>query len=341
MNSLRVVFSFNYLVKSIREYRSELMAIAILGVLVNHLVIVGDYDQSLPIVKCVLLIKQLVYTQGFLLLSGFGLYFALQNNCEFRRFYKRRLARLWIPYVVMSSPFLIFQCISHHDSIWLLIGRLTTVSFWFEGNFCGMWYVAISMVLYFLFPLFYLLLFKDDKCVIVKTIILIILLEGAFVCLKFYFRDYYDMLSIGICKIPAFFIGGGLGYIAYNDVQLEKRDSLLLISFTVLWLFFSVMMKDSESLGIIYNLVSIPVCCIAFHFLSKSHTISRYFFIPLKTIGKYTLEIYVIHLMIIKTPELFPCFSPRQLAWFAIVVSLALSHPYSLLNKKAASFLLV
>lgn len=139
----------------ISKYRQELMGLGIIGVLLSHLVTVGGFDKQNVVVQALLFFKQLVYTQGFLFLSGFGLFFSMSKDGRYTAFVRRRLNRLYIPFVLMALPFLTYQVFVRNESLWCLLGRLTTVSYWIEGNYSGMWYVAISMLLYLLFPLYY------------------------------------------------------------------------------------------------------------------------------------------------------------------------------------------
>lgn len=152
-----------FTLEDLSRFRQELMGIGIIGVLLSHLVTVGDFDTRNIITQILLLFKQLVYTQGFLFLSGFGLYFSLSNNSDYLPYLKRRVIRLYIPFLVMTIPFFLIQVINRDESLWLLFGRLTTVAFWIEGNYSGMWYVAISMVLYILFPFYYKIVFNNGR----------------------------------------------------------------------------------------------------------------------------------------------------------------------------------
>ena len=152
-----------FALEDISKYRQELMGIGIVGVLLSHLVTVGGFDTNNMLVIFLLLFKQLVYTQGFLFLSGFGLYFSLSKNSDFFSYLKRRVNRLYIPFVMITIPFFIIQVITREESIWCLLGRLTTVSFWLEGNYSGMWYVAISMMLYIIWPFYYKMIFNQNR----------------------------------------------------------------------------------------------------------------------------------------------------------------------------------
>ena len=127
-----------FTIEDISKYRQELMGIGIIGVLLSHLVTVGEFDISNIFIRILLFFKQLVYTQGFLFLSGFGLFFSLSKNSEYLPYFKRRINRLYIPFLVMTIPFFIIQVVARDNSIWFLIGRLTTFSFWIEGNYSGM-----------------------------------------------------------------------------------------------------------------------------------------------------------------------------------------------------------
>ena len=88
------------------KYRSELMGIAILNVLVLHSL---SWIQPKPsiFVSAFNAFGHLIFTEGFLFLSGFGLYYSLNRNNDINAFYKKRVQRLIIPYWAMTMPFFI------------------------------------------------------------------------------------------------------------------------------------------------------------------------------------------------------------------------------------------
>lgn len=142
------------------KYRGELMGIAILNVLVLHSL---SWIQPNPsvVVSAFNAFGHLIFTEGFLFLSGFGLYYSLKRNYDIRTFYKKRVQRLMIPYWVMTLPFFFAYYVIGKYGIETLLLRILTVDFWIHGNYAGMWYVAISIVLYAFFPLLYRLLQKS------------------------------------------------------------------------------------------------------------------------------------------------------------------------------------
>lgn len=96
-----------YSVELFSKYRSELMGIGIIGVLVAHSIGLGEIaTPSNLYMKIIAFIPRLAFTQGFLFLSGFGLYYSFAKNGNIREFYVRRINRLLIPFIVLSVCFL-------------------------------------------------------------------------------------------------------------------------------------------------------------------------------------------------------------------------------------------
>lgn len=308
------------------------MGIGIIGVLLSHLVTVGEFDTSNIIIRILLFFKQLVYTQGFLFLSGFGLYFSLSKNADYFPYLKRRINRLYIPFLVMTIPFFIIQVVTRGESIWCLIGRLTTVSFWIEGNYSGMWYVAISMVLYILFPFYYKAVFKDGRS---NEMTLKVAVGGAvlIILLTYLVRgtDYYNMVEIGVAKIPAFFIGPIFAFLlTRNDTKLIKKSCYYMAGVLIIWIILSTIFHDTEGRSIILKFIFIPLSCIGISCLYKFRFLT-FLNRLLKWFGKYSLELYVLHLIILKTPELLPFLTQRGLIITGIIVAILLCAPYSFL----------
>lgn len=133
------------------------MGVGTLSVFVLHILVASDIHDYW---YCGILgtIFNWVYTDGFLFLSGFSIYFSLEKDSRIFSFFKKRIKRLYLPFLVVAGPFLIILSYFYGDSIWMLILRLTTINFWIEGNFGSMWYVSVTMALYLLSPLLFKLI---------------------------------------------------------------------------------------------------------------------------------------------------------------------------------------
>ena len=86
-------------INTISKYRSELMGLAILGVMCGHYMN-HTYQNNL-----LFSIARIIHTPGFLFLSGFGLYYSFVNNSNLGSFYLKRLKRLYLPFLLISTLF--------------------------------------------------------------------------------------------------------------------------------------------------------------------------------------------------------------------------------------------
>lgn len=138
----------------ISKYRTELMGIAMLNVLTLHFL---SWSQLLSPKWLVFILDnsgRLLFTEGFLFLSGFGLFYSFSKNGALTDFYHKRINRLLLPYIIISLPFFLRGLFLGRFGIDILLLKLSTLYFWIYGN-DGMWYISLSVLLYALFPIIY------------------------------------------------------------------------------------------------------------------------------------------------------------------------------------------
>lgn len=208
---------------SISKYRTELMGIAILGVMLGHITNLIYHPKILE------QFLRLVHTFGFIFLSGFGLYFSFSKSPFLSNFYVKRIKRVYFPYLIISSGFFILFYIFGKCSFLQILEYLTTLAFWYEGNYYGMWYIAISLFLYLIFPLLYRLLFGN--CAISpgkRTLIVMMVTLLLLISIQYFFPEYWNMLQLGLPKILIFPLGVYCGYLA------KKESPFLINSLSVL-----------------------------------------------------------------------------------------------------------
>ena len=100
------LFSYDYTL--ISKYRDILMGVGILGVMLSHYFRWSGMDGGVVTLALKPFIG-LVYTEGFLFLSGFGLYYSFTRNADKRVFWLKRVNRLMIPFALMYLPFGIYK----------------------------------------------------------------------------------------------------------------------------------------------------------------------------------------------------------------------------------------
>ena len=205
-----MIFNFGFSVLS--KFRQELMGIAILGVCLLHAFDWAGIGDSV-ISKAISPFARIAFTDGFLFLSGFGLYYSFTKNGDLRKFYIKRVNRVLLPYMIMGLPFFLLSLITGCISVPTFLLKITSLCFWFLGN-DGMWYISMSVALYFLFPVVYRFLFIRQKelVVLTKTLLIVITCVAVNFVLYALAPHYFSMVQIGTTKATMFFIGMLFGW---------------------------------------------------------------------------------------------------------------------------------
>ena len=278
----------------IKEFRQALMGLGILSVLAVHLYYMGYFPDVVS-----LFLKDstmFVYVEGFLFLSGFGLYYSCSSNTLFQ-YYKKRVKRLLLPYVILMSPYIIITSFLDGESLWLIIARIFGVSFWIEGNYASMWYVHVLLLLYAIYPLFHKAFFNDTQHFASKFILLCVVYGCLLYGVSLYFPLFFSNCSFALYRIPFFFFGA---CVAYSFIRHD--NSLWLVLWLVSYIVISISncSENLESVRHIYFAVYLlPLLALA---VGALHQIRHYAVLKLLFVlnwfGRYTLEIYILHLLI-------------------------------------------
>lgn len=141
------------------------MGIGTLNVLILHLYSFNNLH--IPFVAYFL--GNLVHVSGFMLLSGYGLYYSLSKDLNVANFVKRRLKRLFFPYFVIVLPFYLYFFFA--DPMFGFIELLTNllgIGYWINGGVSGNWYVSMSLFLYLIFPLLFKFIFTNNSSLIIQ-----------------------------------------------------------------------------------------------------------------------------------------------------------------------------
>lgn len=279
----------------ISKYRQELMGLAILGVLFSHIVSLGQvtgYIVTFPFK----VFENLVFTQGFLLLSGFGLYYSWTKEHSVRHYFKKRIGRLMIPFWIMSVPFYLYVCAILDNDYGKFIENILTAYFWLHGN-NGMWYISITVLLYILFPLLYKVIFSkpNPKAVSIRALFVFILMEAINGLIYVYAPSYYNMVSIGITQAPIFVIGMLFGYYSSHKYMVSWRTMMWLILVLVVLVGIKRISPFFHAPMILtLRIVTIILVCYIFNKVMFLKNVMG----GVKWFGKYTLELYILHLHI-------------------------------------------
>lgn len=273
-------------------YRIELFGIAVLGVLLVH---------SIPssVTFSSSFVKVLSFGQNgvnmFLFLSGIGLYFSLKNNNSLTHYYKKRMLRVLIPYLIISGIFYCWIDILVDHNLIRFFSDLSLLSFWTEHR--GAWYVAMIIPIYLVFPVFFRLVEKSKSRLIAITFSAIIAVFASIVIYNLNIDLFKSLTNIFI-GIPVFLAGYYFG-----KLVMEKKDiSIYVILFCTLCLIIKNLIPFSNDIRTIvgeygYALGFAIALCILCPLLLDSKFFKRGFVNKfLRFLGTMSLEIYLTNI---------------------------------------------
>lgn len=323
----------------ISKYRNAVMGLAIIDVMLGHWFAISQTPADNIFLKAISIIPALVSTQGFLFISGYGIYYSFSKNSDTVSFYKRRFHRMILPFMIMALPYFLFRLCFEGISVWQFLGYLTTLAYWTEGNYCGMWYVAVSIVLYLLCPVLYPLFFCR-KSFVQATSVLVVLLAMAVGFNHFLYanaNDYYQLFFNGLEHYYMFFIGIYCGYLSREESRTKTIGLCLMVVMLPLSYFLAWCNPEYNYLTAAARrlVITIPLVSVLFALIDKTN-IGQPVIKVANWLGTYTLELYILHLLIycFLSSKVFSFdLSDRTYISVAIVVALLVCKPVQKLVK--------
>ncbi|MBR5076747.1 MAG: acyltransferase [Bacteroidales bacterium] len=217
--------SIKYSLKVLSTYRTELMGLATLLIIICHAPANGV---AMPALLDKILRWGGIGVDIFLFCSGLGMYFSIRKNNNWKRWYIHRYLTLFVPFLLFAIPYYLFRMAIDGDDIWHFLGNISTLSFWTRHE--GAWFVAMLLPLYLVTPFIARLIdWKGPR--IIPTIVL---------CAFFLWRSCQPtsneiINNIQMCEahLPPFFVGYWIGKYVYESYEIEWRWIIegLVISF--------------------------------------------------------------------------------------------------------------
>ena len=306
----------------IRRYRSELMGIAMLWVMLFHCFWVS-IDQ--PLLKA---FKEIGFcgVDIFIVMSGMGQYVSLAKSGRLKDYYFRRLLRILPAYWLVVGVYGLVLRLLQRTSLTMVALNLSTLQYWLgtEGGFN--WYVPALLVFYLLAP-FYVRLLRRCRSGMLLTLCSF---PVSYVLSDWVLRNGLGHLSDFLYRLPAFAIGCLLGRLLTEERTDEDRALLwgCLGAFGLLLAYIRVKGLYYISYCYIVTAVMVPLCVLFSLVLRRLPALVSRF---LRLMGVYSLEIYLINVIItVEVQALSPWlgfgmgYGAYYLMGFLITVPLAL-----------------
>ncbi len=267
----------------ISKYRTQIMAIATLWIGILH----ARMYFPIPWINAIKLTGQ-SGVDIFLLLSGFGMTYALSKKRPLSIFYYQRFIRI-IPSFIGAA--LVLARIYHYD-IPTTLKLLSMLNIFLTGS-RTMWFVTIIVLLYLVSPLYYSLFRKNE--VVVTIITVLITLAFSFLFMN---GDYIVFFA----RIPIFFLGFLLGDFSMKKREISTRElivNVLMFFIGIVILKYSFRLGDDFLWG--YGmfwyptlLFGWPMCLLISIFFSYLDKIKLNSFVSVVgNIGKISFEFYL------------------------------------------------
>lgn len=296
--------------ESLSKYRSVLMGLEILLIIVFHFAEdCGTYEVRYE--GWVQWFDIYIHSSGvdmFLLLSGMGLYFSMKKGPKRKAFYKKRFQKLLLPYVIVAVPaWLWLDVIWEESGVITFLRDISFVSFFFQEK-RWFWYILMAGACYVIFPYVFNLVEQardrtEEKlrilCLCLVTTVVLILLE-------LYHHDLYENISIAVSRFPIFFVGVLIGKAVYEKRKISVGTVAALTAVAVI-LAGPLDLADKSIIGIyMAGFVNLCLCLLlvlALTWMSRSpialfRGAERGIFKLLGWFGKYTLELYLVHVAV-------------------------------------------
>lgn len=258
-------------------YRNELMGFSILWIILHHtqffqMANYGYLDYLIRMGSCGVDI--------FLFLSSFGLYRSFSQNNNIKKFYLKRILRIFPTFI-----FIVFAY-NLKDGFTTLLSPWT----WINELYCN-WFITFILLMYGIFPLLYKIQQKGTYLPVLATSILSIFITIILIITGH--NDIHDVPMLMGQRLPIFCLGM---LIADKHFKSEIRHYSLKCFIIIIAICFIFYYNVEDFLYYAFFFLTLPlllILCKIFNYLPT--TINK-----LLTIGgRYSLELYLTHMKII------------------------------------------
>lgn len=273
----------------ISRYRSELMGIAMLWVMLFHCFYVTPAQ---PVLKA---FKEIGFcgVDIFIVMSGMGQYVSLKKDGKLGSYYYRRLIRILPAYWLVVGLYGLVRRILGQTSLTMVALNLSTLQYWLGTAGGFNWYVPALLVFYLLAPFYVRLL---SRC---RSGMLLTLASFPF---SYFLLDTVQKYGLGhlsdfLYRLPTFAVGCLLGRHLTEERSDEDRAlfwgglgacGLLMAYIRVKGLYYI-------SYCYVITAVMVPLCVLLCLVLRRMPKMVGKF---LRLMGTYSLEIYLVNVII-------------------------------------------
>ena len=320
---------FDFDLHKIGLHRKTLMGLAALSIFIMHFTAIGalQFIGPLVLVGKALAAWTAVDVEIFCLVSGYGIFYSLSKRPPLIHYFEKRLERVVIPFLLIMVPGNLFLlCLPLNECLF----RCSTLYYWLEKN-DGTWFVLFIILMYALAPLFFRMYSSGTHSQIIgwHCIFMAALWGGIYAVTKLYpMAD--ERWGLALYRVPMFFTGMLLA-------AIEKNGKGTIPWTTNLVLFIVCLLKSGLNIdfGVFEALLlqCRSMICICFEclILDVASRYTRKGFYIMDSVGKCSLEFYLVHGLILNWLRKDPVRMQNiQGNFCAVLLMLAVTYAVSL-----------
>lgn len=302
------------------KYRSELMGMAMLWVMIFH---AWNLDTGISLFQY---IRALGFggVDIFIVLSAMGLVMSLdRRDQEYGTFMARRAGRILPAYFVVMLPYTLFCIWRGTADLAALIWNSSLLNYWVRAKGSFNWYVCGIMLFYAITPFCYHKLKKARH----KTLWTAAAVAGGLLITRILIDcNYWGHLDVAY-RIPVYFLGLLMGFYVVEDRAVGWKDALFWCVSLGAGLAYALSCERLSELWRylplchMFLLTTLPMCltaCLCFEKLPLGWLRKG-----LRLVGENSLEIYLLNVSFFSELELLQglCgFGPSNRLYFLLAI---------------------
>ena len=309
--------------------REDLFGLSILSIVYFHFCEVAGGRFTTPY----LVLVRSIGVPIFLMLSGLGLYYSWRRNPSWKDFYKKRLARVVIPYLIVATVhFVLRYAVIEHQGMLAILKGICFADFVLYGD-SQFWFVALILFMYVVFPLIYKIFETEEKCLI-KLVIVLALVVGINLFIRFCFPGFYGKVEIMLTRIPAFIIGVYLGQKSFFKRKVQPLFlltaaflAIIFIVYAIIKYYFDFQMvarvvyRYSETAYAFLIMLGTAVLLERLNAAKLSKVLAFF--------GSMSLELYLVHISLRKLMQLLDL-PVYNIMYYAVMAAIAVGVSFAL-----------